>query len=70
MHKMGPWGPKDYILGNQSKNARKIRFHVFLNFHGRKWRCLHPQTSARYIYLVPEYFLGLSMITKVGNQNI
>ena len=32
MHKMDPRGPKRYIFGNHacSKNARKVRFHVFL----------------------------------------
>ena len=34
MHKMGPRGAKHYIFGDQfySKNARKRRFHIFLNF--------------------------------------
>ena len=38
MHKMGPWGPKQYIFGNHfcSKNARTLRFHVFLHFNARK----------------------------------
>ena len=38
MHKMGPRGPKHYIFGNQfnSKNARVLRFHVFLHFHATK----------------------------------
>ena len=38
MHKMGPREPKHYIFGNQfySKNARKLRFHVFLYFNARK----------------------------------
>ena len=32
MHKMGPQGPKHNIFGDHfySKNARKLRFHVFL----------------------------------------
>ena len=32
--KMDPWGPKHYIFGNHFslKNARKLRFHVFLHF--------------------------------------
>ena len=35
---LGPRGPKHYIFGNQfySKNAKKLRFHVFLHFHARK----------------------------------
>ena len=34
---LGPRGPKDYIFGDQlySKNAKKLRFHVFLHFHAR-----------------------------------
>ena len=38
MHKMGPWGAKNYIFGNHfySKNGRKLRFHVFLHFTARK----------------------------------
>ena len=38
MHKMGPQGPKHYIFADQfySKNARKLRFHVFLHFNARK----------------------------------
>ena len=38
MHKLGPWGPTHYIFGDQfySKNARKLRFHVFLHFYARK----------------------------------
>ena len=36
--KNGFWGPKHYIFGNQlySKNARMLRFHVFLHFNARK----------------------------------
>ena len=36
---LGPQGPKHYIFGNQlySKNARKLRFHVFLLFDARKF---------------------------------
>ena len=38
MHKMGPWGPRHYIFGDQfhSKKARMLRFHEFLHFHARK----------------------------------
>ena len=38
MHKVGPGGPKHYIFGDKfySKNARKLRFHVFLHFNARK----------------------------------
>ena len=38
MHKMGRGGPKQYIFGYHfySKNARKLRFHVFLYFNARK----------------------------------
>ena len=38
MHKMVPQGPKHYIFGHHfcSKNARKLRFHVFLHFNARK----------------------------------
>ena len=38
MHKLGPRGPKHYIFGNyfNSKNARVLRFHVFLHFHATK----------------------------------
>ena len=38
MHKIGAQGPKHYIFGDQfySKNARKLRFHVFLHFNARK----------------------------------
>ena len=34
IHKMGPCRPKHYIFGDHfcSKNARKLRFHVFLHF--------------------------------------
>ena len=35
---LGPQEPKQYIFGNRvySKNAKKLRFHVFLLFHVRK----------------------------------
>ena len=35
---LGLQGPKQYIFGDHvySKNARKLRFHVFLLFHVRK----------------------------------
>ena len=35
---LGPQGPKHYIFGDNvySKNARKLRSHVFLLFHARK----------------------------------
>ena len=35
---LGPQGPKQYIFGDHfySKNAKKLRFHVFLLFHVRK----------------------------------
>ena len=38
MHKMGPRGPKHYIFGDHfySKNAKKLRFHVFLHSNARK----------------------------------
>ena len=38
MHKMGPRGPKHYMLSDQfySKNARKLRFHILLHFNARK----------------------------------
>ena len=38
MHKMVPRRPKYYIFGNQfyPKNARRLRFHVFLHFNARK----------------------------------
>ena len=38
MHKMGPWVPKHYIFADHfySKNATKLRFHVFLHFNSRK----------------------------------
>ena len=38
MYKMGPWGSKHYIFGDHfySKNTRKLRFHVFLQFDARK----------------------------------
>ena len=38
MHKMGSRGPKHFIFGDHfySKNARKLRFHVFLHFNARK----------------------------------
>ena len=38
MHKMGPRGPKHYIFGNHfcSKDARKLRFYVFLHVNARK----------------------------------
>ena len=36
---LGPQGPKRYIFGYHiySKNARKLRFHVFLLFDARKY---------------------------------
>ena len=38
MNKMGPRGPNNFIFGDYvySKNARKLRFHVFLHFNARK----------------------------------
>ena len=38
MHTMDPQGPKYYIFGDHfcSKNARKLKFHVFLHFNTRK----------------------------------
>ena len=38
MHKMGPRRRKHYIFGNQfySKNARRLRFQVFIHFNARK----------------------------------
>ena len=35
---LGPQGPKQYIFGNHfySKNTKKLRFHVFLQFHVKK----------------------------------
>ena len=38
MHKMGPQGPKHYTFGDHfySKNARKLKLHVFLHFNARK----------------------------------
>ena len=38
IYKMGPRGPKHFIFGDHfySKNARKLRFHVFLHFNARK----------------------------------
>ena len=43
MHKMGRHGPKRYIFGDQfySKNAKKLRLHVFLHFNDRK-RLISP----------------------------
>ena len=47
MPKMGSRGPKRYIFGDQfcSKNARKLRFHLFLHFNARKHmiRGLNPR---------------------------
>ena len=39
MHKMGPRGSKHYNFGKHcySKNARKLRFHVFLHFYVGKY---------------------------------
>ena len=36
---LGPQGFRHYIFGNHfySKNARKLKFHVFLLFHARKY---------------------------------
>ena len=38
MHKMGPRGHKPFSFGDHfySKNARKLRFYVFLHFNARK----------------------------------
>ena len=38
MHKMGLGGSKQYIFGDPfySKNARRLRFHVFFHFNARK----------------------------------
>ena len=38
MHKMGPWGPKNYIFGYHFylKTGRKLRFQVFFHFNARK----------------------------------
>ena len=38
IHKMGPPRPKHYSFGGQfySKNARRLRFHVFIYFNARK----------------------------------
>ena len=38
MHKIGPWGHKQYIFGDHfwSKNARTLSAHVFLHFNARK----------------------------------
>ena len=38
MHKLRPGGPTLYIFDDQFywKNARKLRFHVFLHFYARK----------------------------------
>ena len=38
MHMLDPRGPKHYIFGNHfcSKDARKVRFHVFLHVNARK----------------------------------
>ena len=38
MHKIGPLGSKHFIFGNHFywKNARKLRFYVFLHFNARK----------------------------------
>ena len=38
IYKMGPRGPKHFIFGDHfySKNARKLRFHIFLHFNARK----------------------------------
>ena len=35
---MGPKEPKHYIFGDHfyTKNARRLRFHVFLHFNARK----------------------------------
>ena len=42
VHKMGPQGPKQHIFRDQlySKNARNLRFHVFLLFYARKHKTL------------------------------
>ena len=38
MHKMGPQGLRHYIFGDHfySKNARSLKFHVFLHFKVEK----------------------------------
>ena len=38
MHKLGHWGPRNYIFGDQfySKNSRMLSFHEFRLFHPRK----------------------------------
>ena len=43
MHKMGSQGPKHYVFGDHfsSKNARKLRFYVYLHFNARKHRHYH-----------------------------
>ena len=37
-HKMGPWGPKQYIFGDYFcwQNVRKLRFHILLHITARK----------------------------------
>ena len=39
---LGPQRPKHHIFGNHiySKNARKLKFHVFLPFYARKYMIL------------------------------
>ena len=46
MHKIGPQGHKYYISGDHlySKNARKLKFHVFLRFNAR-----NPMMSSLYL---------------------
>ena len=50
---LGPQGPKHYIFGDHfySKNAKKLRFHVFLLFDARK-------------YMISSYYLKWTEFTR------
>ena len=47
IHRMGPWGPKQYIFGDhfKSKNARKLRFHELLHFYAGKHIIVLPEVD-------------------------
>ena len=56
---MDPRGPKHYIFGDHfySKNARKLRFHVFLHFDAGKnynftWSGLNSQETVNFVPIV------------------
>ena len=53
---MGPQRPKNYIFGDHfySKNARKLRFHVFLHFNARK-------------YMISSFYLKWIEFTEIVN---